>query len=94
VAELLAAQGFEVVRMPVVVLRGAGTYVTHTNALFDRAADGHRVVYLPTYQLPVLDAAGTKAWQDLGYEVKPIDLSSIYFRNGSLGCLVNVLTRR
>lgn len=92
-AELLAARGFRVVRFPVVVLRGAASYVTYTNALFDRAADGRRVVYLPTYRLPALDGAARRRWEELGYEVRPIDVQPIYRFNGSLGCLVNVMAR-
>ena len=92
VAALLAAKGFEVTRVPVVVLPGAGSYVTYTNALFDRDARGP-VVYLPTYGVPALDGAATARYQQLGYRVVPIDVSTIYTLNGSLGCLVNVMDR-
>jgi hypothetical protein len=92
-AELLAAKGFKVVRVPALVLAGAGSYVTYTNALFD-VQGGHRVVYMPTYALPALDAAGQKFWEAQGFEVHPIDVSPIYRLNGSLGCLVNVLARK
>lgn len=88
----LAAKGFRVLRIPAVVLEGAGSYVTYTNALFDRRGD-QKIVYLPTYALPALDAAGTAFWEGQGFEVHPIDVSTIYRLNGSLGCLVNVLTR-
>ena len=92
-AAQLAERGFAVTRIPVVVLPGAGSYVTYTNALFD-VEGGHRVVYMPTYALPALDAAGQKFWEAQGFEVKPIDVSPIYRLNGSLGCLVNVLARK
>ena len=92
-AELLAAHGFHVVRVPVLVRAGAGSYVTYTNAVFDRRADGKRVVYMPTYQLPALDRAGQAFYEAQGFEVHPIDVSPIYGLNGSLGCLVNVLAR-
>ena len=91
-AELLAARGFHVARVPVLVLEGAGSYVTYTNALFDRR-DGKRVVYLPTYELPALDRAAQRFYETQGFEVHPIDVASIYRLNGSLGCLVNVLAR-
>jgi hypothetical protein len=91
-AALLEARGFRVLRVPVAVLEGAGSYVTYTNALFDRRGDT-RIIYLPTYDLPALDAAGAAFWRDQGFEVHPIDVSSIYQLNGSLGCLVNVLAR-
>ena len=91
-AELLAAKGFAVTRIPVVVLPGAGSYVTYTNAVFDRDAAG-KVVYLPTYRQPALDAEATRIYTSLGYRVVPIDVSTIYTLNGSLGCLVNVMAR-
>jgi hypothetical protein len=89
----LAARGFRVVRVPALVLAGGGSFVTYTNAVFDRRPDGQRVVYLPTYALPALDAAARAFYQALGYAVVPIDVSKIYRMNGSLGCLVNVLAR-
>jgi hypothetical protein len=92
-AKLLADRGFVVVRVPVVVLAGGGSFVTYTNALFDRTPEGKRVVYLPTYSLPSLDAAATGFYRSLGFEVHPIDVTPIYGLNGSLGCLVNVLAR-
>jgi hypothetical protein len=91
-AAALAARGFRVVRVPVLVRAGAGSYVTYTNALFDRRG-AQRVIYMPTYNLPALDAAGRAFWEAQGFEVHPIDVSAIYHLNGSLGCLVNVLAR-
>ena len=112
VAELLAQRGFEVHRIPVVILPGAGSYVTYTNALFDRCSaslrgaarsgeagpcdrepGGTPVVYLPTYRVPELDDAAARTYEGLGFRVVPIDVSSIYQLNGSLGCLVNVMAR-
>jgi hypothetical protein len=91
-AALLAARGFSVVRAPVVVLAGAGSYVTYTNALFDRDASGP-IVYLPTYDVPALDRAAAALYQSRGFRVVPIDVSTVYRLNGSLGCLVNVMAR-
>lgn len=91
-AALIAARGFHVVRVPAVVLAGGGAFITYTNALFDRRGD-RRIVYLPTYAQPALDAAGRRFYEARGYEVHPIDVSAIYHLNGSLGCLVNVLAR-
>jgi hypothetical protein len=92
VAAQLAGRGFAVTRIPVVVLPGAGSYVTYTNALFDRDAFGP-IVYLPTYRIPALDRAATEGYTALGYRVVPIDVSTVYTLNGSLGCLVNVMAR-
>ncbi len=91
-AELLAARGFKIVRVPVLVLAGAGSYVTYTNALFDRRG-AKRIVYMPTYSLPALDTAAQRFYEAQGFEVHPIDVTPIYRLNGSLGCLVNVLAR-
>ncbi|HEY1811247.1 MAG TPA: hypothetical protein VGG74_02765 [Kofleriaceae bacterium] len=91
-ADLLAARGFHVVRVPALVLDGGGSFVTYTNALFDRRGDT-RIVYLPTYALPVLDRAAEAFYAQQGFEVHPIDVSPIYQLDGSLGCLVNVLSR-
>lgn len=92
VAIELVARGFHVVRVPVVVLPGGGSYVTYTNAVFDRDAAG-KIVYLPTYRMPALDDAAAALYRELGYRVVPIDVSTMYTMNGSLGCLVNVLAR-
>ena len=61
-------------------------------ALFDRRGDT-RIIYMPTYRLPALDAAGEAFWRGRGFEVHPIDVSTVYTLNGALGCLVNVLAR-
>jgi hypothetical protein len=104
-AELVAARGFHVVRFPALVLEGGRTYVTYTNAVFDRAGrqtndqlihdvkPDQRIVYLPTYDLPVLDDEAARLYASLGYAVRRIDVAPIYHRNGSLGCLVNVISR-
>lgn len=92
-ARELSDHGFRVVRVPALVLAGGGSFVTYTNALFDRRADGTRVVYLPTYALPALDDAARAFYARQGFAVVPIDVSAIYRLNGSLGCLVNVLAR-
>ena len=91
-AELLAARGFHVVRVPALVLAGGGAFVTYTNALFDRRG-AQKIVYLPTYRLPELDRAAIAFYEQQGFEVHPIDVSTIYKLDGSLGCLVNVLAR-
>jgi hypothetical protein len=92
-ARELRAHGFRVVRVPALVLAGGGSFVTYTNALFDRRADGTRVVYLPTYAMPALDEAARAFYAGQGFAVELIDVSAIYRLNGSLGCLVNVLAR-
>jgi hypothetical protein len=43
--------------------------------------------------LTALDRAATDRYTPLGYRVVPIDVSTVYTLNGSLGCLVNVMAR-
>ena len=83
VAELLAARGFEVVRVPVLVLSD-GSFVTYTDALFDQR-DDHRIVYMPTYNQRALDDAAQSFYEQRGFEVHRI--------KGAFGGLVNVVAR-
>jgi len=91
-AELLVERGFHMVRFPALVLRGGGSFVTYTNALFDRRG-AQKIVYLPTYRMPALDDEAARLYGSLGYQVRRIDMAPIYRLNGSLGCLVNVISR-
>ena len=83
-AERLAAKGFRVVRVP------ALAHVSYTSALFDRDRDGTRLVYLPTYGLPVLDDAAQKLYESEGFVVHAIDVVAL---DGSFGALVDVIAR-
>lgn len=91
VAERLAARGFRVVRVPVLVREGGTGFISYTDALFDREVDGTRTVYLPTYALSALDGAAQKLYESEGFVVHPIDAAAL--RAGSLGALVDVLAR-
>ena len=62
-------------------------------AVFDRDAFGP-IVYLPTYGIPALDEIAVNIYAGAGYRVIPIDVSTMYTMNGSLGCLVNVMARQ
>jgi len=56
--------------------------------------DRQRIVYLPFYQgVERLNAAARAVWENLGFEVRPIDCTSVYRHFGCLHCLVNVLKR-
>ncbi len=76
VAALLSAHGMKVTRIPVVVLPGAGSYVTYTNALFDRQERPTRSSTCPPTRAPALDDAAAHVYQQLGYEVIPVDVST------------------
>ena len=94
VARQCQAEGYTVVRIPVVPATDGRTFLTYVNAIIDR--DGpNRIVYMPCYRgAEPLNAAAEKVWQGLGYEVRPIDCTSVYRHFGCLHCLVNVLERQ
>jgi hypothetical protein len=93
VAGQCAAAGYRVVRIPVVPARDGRTYLTYVNVLIDQQG-GRRVVYLPFYRgIEPLNAAARSVWEDLGYEVRPVDCTTAYRHFGCLHCLVNVLKR-
>jgi hypothetical protein len=97
VAEQLAAEGFEVTRIPVVPLAGGGdygAYVTYTNALIETFPGGRRRVYLPNFGLEELDRAAAETWKQLGFEVRAVDVSPVWRQGGTLDCLVGVIGRR
>jgi N-dimethylarginine dimethylaminohydrolase len=91
-AEELKRRGFNVVRVPVVPMEGGGAYLTYNNLMLE-TRDGKTIVYLPTYNLPALDNAAKEIIGSLGIEVRSVDASKVYRMNGSLRCLVNVISR-
>jgi len=93
VAAQCAAEGYQVTRLPTVIARDGRTYLTYTNVLIEHH-DRQRIVYLPFYQgVERLNAAARAVWENLGFEVRPIDCTSVYRHFGCLHCLVNVLKR-
>lgn len=93
VAAQCADAGYQVTRLPVVPARDGRTYLTYANVLIDQR-DGQRMVYLPFYRgVEPLNAAARAVWVSLGYEVRPVDCTSVYRHFGCLHCLVNVLKR-
>jgi N-dimethylarginine dimethylaminohydrolase len=93
IANQCMAAGYRVIRIPTVPARDGRTYYTYCNVLID-AQSGRRVVYLPTYRgTESMTAAARAVWEGLGYEVVPIDCTSVYRHFGCLHCLVNVLHR-
>jgi hypothetical protein len=93
VAQRCAAEGYRVVRIPVVPGKDSRTYLTYVNAILDER-DGKRTVYMPVYRgAEKLNAAGEAVWRSLGYEVRTVDCTEVFPHFGSLHCLVNVLRR-
>jgi len=67
--------------------------LTYNNVLLEHT-DGQWVVYLPQYGWAELDQAARRAWQELGYEVRPVrGLTTSAMYGGSLRCCVKILSR-
>ena len=93
VAEEIRQRGYEVVRMPALVNVDEDWMVTFNNVLLEEYGD-RRVVYMPVYGIPKLDDLAETLYTELGYEVRRIDVSSIFHLGGAVRCLVNVTQRR
>ncbi len=93
IAQLATDHGYQVTRIPVVTPKSGKTYLTYVNVLLDQRA-GHPLVYLPTFTgQPRMNAAAAEVWRSLGYQVHPIDCSTVWDKGGTLHCLVNVVER-
>jgi hypothetical protein len=94
VAERCAAEGYRVIRIPVVPACDGRTYLSYVNVILDVRA-GRRTVYMPVYQgADALNRAAAAVWHTLGYAVRTVDCSSTFRHYGSLRCLVNTLRRQ
>lgn len=93
VAKQCTAEGYRVVRIPVLPGRDGRTYITHLNVILDQR-DNERIVYMPRFaQASVLNLEAQRIWRELGFRVRMIDCTSCYHLGGSLRCLVSVLDR-
>ncbi|MEI8196380.1 MAG: hypothetical protein WCI73_10765 [Phycisphaerae bacterium] len=93
VAQQLAALGYRVVRIPVVPAQQSRVYLTYVNVILDHQG-GRDIVYLPIFRgAAPLNKLATEIWASLGYQVRPVDCTSVYSFGGTLHCLVNVLQR-
>ena len=93
VAAAALSCGYRVTRIPVVPAAEGKMYLTYVNVILDQQA-GRRIVYMPTFaDQPRLNEAATSVWESLGYQVHPIDCTSVFPRGGTLHCLANVVTR-
>lgn len=93
VARRLADEGFTVTRLPYADCLNGDFIVTYNNVL-QESADGQRVVYMPTYRIPALDAAARRVYEQLGAKVHAIDVAPIAHLNGAVRCMANVIERR
>jgi len=87
----LAAAGWRVVRIPEVPFLDK-TYMAYTNGVYETRGASH-VAWMPTFDLPALDARATQVYQSLGWQVHPVRARKLYAYHGTIGCLVNVLGR-
>lgn len=93
VAVAAAAAGYRVTRIPCVPSQDGKTFITYVNGLIDHPEDG-RVIYMPVFEgQDRLNAAAQTVWQNLGYRVVPIDVTSAFRYFGTLHCLVNVIEK-
>lgn len=88
----LDAEGFELIRMPLVPLTDGLTYITYNNALLEHR-DGKLHAYVPQFGIAALDRAGRRAYEAAGVVVHPIRVARIYQYNGTVRCLVNIVRR-
>lgn len=93
VARRLAADGYTVTRLPYADCLNGDFMVTYNNVL-QETVDGHRVVYMPTWRIPALDAAARRAYEQLGAKVHTVDVAPIAHLNGAVRCMANVIERR
>lgn len=90
-ADALAAAGWRVVRIPEVPFLDK-TYMAYTNGVYETRG-GKRVAWMPTFNLPELDARARAVYESLGWQVRPVRARALYAWHGTIGCLVNVLAR-
>jgi hypothetical protein len=87
----LAAAGWKVVRIPEVPFLDK-TYMAYTNGVYETRG-GKRIAWMPTFDLPELDARARAVYESLGWQVRPVRARGLYAWHGTIGCLVNVLGR-
>jgi hypothetical protein len=90
-AAALSAAGWMVVRIPEVPFLDK-TYMAYTNGVYETRG-GARIAWMPTFDLPELDARARAVYEGLGWQVRPVRVRKLYALHGTIGCLVNVLAR-
>lgn len=87
----LTRAGFHIVRIPNVPFDDK-TYFAYTNGVYETRG-GHRRAWVPKLDVPDLDHAAFRVYEDQGFEVIPVNVRKVYPQHGTIGCLVNVLSR-
>jgi hypothetical protein len=94
VAALCRQNNYRVVRIPVVPAKAGKMYMTYVNVILDRTPAGKPLVYMSSFGgQEALNHAAAAVWSSVGYEVRPIDCSTVWDKGGTLHCLVNVFQR-
>jgi hypothetical protein len=93
----LELAGYKVVRIPTIAFDDK-TYFAYTNGIYE-TRDGKKVAWVPAFAegddplVADLDTAARTVYQSLGYEVRPVTVRRLYPSHGTIGCVVNVLSR-
>ncbi len=90
-ARALTAAGFAVVRIPTVAFDDK-TYLAYTNGVY-ATRNGTAIAWVPRYGIEPLDELAFATYRKLGWEVRPVSVRKVYPYHGTIGCLVNVLSR-
>ncbi|XOV71323.1 MAG: hypothetical protein ACFHW5_21840 [Verrucomicrobiota bacterium] len=93
ISQAIQQQGLEVDRLPGVFAGDNEWMVTYNNVLMDFRR-GHAIVYMPVYHLDALDNAARKVYESKGFEVRTINVSTVFHLNGAIRCLANVIERK
>ncbi|MCB9851557.1 MAG: hypothetical protein H6819_00565 [Phycisphaerales bacterium] len=92
IAARLTSEGVEVIRIPYADSRGGDFIVTYNNVL-QESRDGERIVIMPVYGIPALDAAARGVYESLGMTVREVNVSTISHLVGAVRCMANVVGR-
>lgn len=93
----LGRAGFKVVRIPTVAYDDR-TYFAYTNGVYE-TRNGKKTAWVPAFAAgddslaADLDAAAREVYASLGWEVRPVAVRKLYPMHGTIGCVVNVLSR-
>ena len=86
----LVELGYEITRLPFLVhpTKEVGTshILAWSNAVMETRG-GVDIVYMPTYDLPSIDAVATKVWSQAGFRVVPIPSLQAGLTGGAVRCL-------
>ncbi|MBT9584453.1 hypothetical protein IV102_14010, partial [bacterium] len=97
-ARKVADGGYEIGRLPYLQGPQGLSWVTYNNCLMESYTreDGSHVrrVFLPTYDLPILDGIAKATYEKEGFEVIPLNLAALTSWRGAIRCISNVLERK